>query len=183
MRLGEPITTPRLTLRDYTVQDLAFVLSLWLDPETGKYLADPTADGVDEEYLKALARLEDDPAGYELVLEEAGAPVGTCAVFPAGHDYAVSCVIAPTAQRKGLATEALAAVLARLTEKGARSAYAEAADENLPAGKLLTKSGFRQEKMSRFEKYKAGITYPSTVWRRMLNEAAPATAAEDDFPL
>jgi RimJ/RimL family protein N-acetyltransferase len=74
---------------------------------------------------------------------------GDCAVRlvtdqPATAEIGIT--LAPTSQGKGVATEALTALVTELFERhGMHRVFAEADDRNLAVGRLLERLGFRSE--------------------------------------
>ena len=54
----EGIKTERLNLRNYEKADLDFIISIWNDPEMGKYMPDPSIENMDEEYRKVYETLQ-----------------------------------------------------------------------------------------------------------------------------
>lgn len=76
MQMKDVLSSGRITIRDYVHTDMPFVSGMWFDTENGKYLSDPTWEYVDAVYQKALDEMENNPAGYYLVIETKGSPVG-----------------------------------------------------------------------------------------------------------
>ncbi len=66
--------------------------SLWGDKENGKYMSDPIRENMDEEYLKLVDEMEDNPEGYYLIVEwkKDGTPVSTCCMFPEDFNYDIA---------------------------------------------------------------------------------------------
>lgn len=185
MQIHQPIDTPRLRIRDYRTADLSFVLSIWLDPVSGRYMSDPSAEAVDEAYIKALGEMEDNPDGYYFIIETSeGTPVGTCCAFPSPdrRTFDIGYAIARENWRKGYAEESLRALIAWLTQRGAFSVTAEVADENEASLALLAKLGFVFDRMSAFTKWNTGIKFPSSV-RRLTIKVPEAPVEADDFPV
>lgn len=69
MLLDHPLETRRLTIRAWRMSDKDFTLSLWGDPENGKYMSDPVRENMDAAYLACVEAMEDNPEGYYLILE------------------------------------------------------------------------------------------------------------------
>lgn len=76
----EPILTERLVLRSTREADGPFCLSIWLDDEMGKYLADPPRGRADAAELNFAAGIEQDDSWYPFVAElrRTGERIGTC---------------------------------------------------------------------------------------------------------
>jgi RimJ/RimL family protein N-acetyltransferase len=84
--------------------------------------------------------------GCWLMLRD-GVVVGSCAVkdMPdAAGGVEIGYGVAPVARGQGVATGAVAAMLAVLAGHGVRLVRAETAVTNLPSGRVLQKSGFAQ---------------------------------------
>ena len=84
-----------------------------------------------------------------VVDREAGTMYGDCAVRLATDQPAtaeIGITLAPTSQGKGVATEALTALVTELFERhGMHRVFAEADDRNLAVGRLLDRLGFWSE--------------------------------------
>ena len=167
MKLDAVISGERLRLRSYAPEDLAFVSSLWFDPENGKYLSDPEWPALDSRFRAALDGLADSPYGYYLVAErkDTGERIGTCCAFP--DETGSACEIGYCVQkqhwRRGYGSEILAVLEAWIFGRGAREIRAEVAAENAASIALLQKRGFAVEREAEFQKYNRGITYKSYV--------------------
>lgn len=169
MKLERPIETPRLILRSYRdgEEDRNFCVSLWCDPETGRYMADPVFERIDEKYLSFFNGMEDDPDGYYLIAESkaTGAPVGTFCMFPENGNFDIGYCIAPELQRQGLGSEMIAAVLRYIADHGGVSVTAEVADENAASRGLLRKYGFSEFRKGRFKKRNEDLYFDSRILR------------------
>lgn len=168
MKIDKPIQGPRLAIRSYERSDLPFVTSMWLDPENGKYLSDPTADRVDAVFQKALDSLQDSPYGYYLIIELAGERIGSFSVFPEDGVYDIGYCIHKDHWRKGYASEALCMMLDWMKAQGAQKVTAEVAAENTPSNALLCKFGFDAEKRSEFRKYNMDVHFDSLIYAKAL---------------
>lgn len=164
------ISGPILTLRPYTPADLPYVTSLWLDPENGKYLSDPTAPYVDTVYRSALDHMADTPLGayYVITLTSTSQPIGTCCAFPSddGAAYDIGYCIQRSHWRQGYATQALTLLESHLFAQGAQFITAEVALENTASASLLQKLGYTPSRESQFQKYNMPITYKSQIFTK-----------------
>lgn len=168
MRIDKPIQGPRLAIRNYERSDLAFVTGMWLDPENGRYMSDPTADHVDAVFRKALDTLQDSPHGFYLIIELAGERVGSFSVFPDGGVYDIGYCIQKTHWRKGFASEALALMLDWMKAQGAQKVTAEVAVQNTASNALLRKFGFGVERQAEFRKYNMDQRFDSYIYAKAL---------------
>lgn len=170
MKIDKPIQSPHLVIRSYERSDLPFVTSMWLDPENGRYLSDPTAERVDAVFQKALDELHDSPHGYYLIIELAatGERVGSFSVFPAGAIYDIGYCIQKDHWRHGFASEALAVMLDWMRAQGAKAVTAEVAAENTASNALLQKFGFEVERQTSFEKYNMDLQFESFIYAKAL---------------
>ena len=149
------IVTERLRIRPFQVDDLEAFVAYRSDPEVARYQSwDRTYSMADaESFLRSQRGLVFGQPGEWLQLAivdgETGAVCGDCAVRVATDQPAtaeVGVTLAQSSQGKGLATEALAAVVTELFEQlGMHRVFAEADDRNAPVRRLLERLGFRCE--------------------------------------
>ena len=149
------ITTERLLLRPFQTSDLEAFVAYRSDPEVARYQSwEPAYSLADAElFLDSQRGLVFGQPGewvqLAIVDRKTSALYGDCAVRvvtdrPATAEIGVT--LAQTSQRKGLATEALTAVLTELFEQhGIHRVVAETDDRNLAVGRLLERLGFRCE--------------------------------------
>jgi RimJ/RimL family protein N-acetyltransferase len=149
------IVTERLRLRPFRAGDLEAFVAYRSDPNVARYQSwDRTYSLADaESFLMSQRDLDLGQPGEWLQLavvdRETGTVYGDCAVRVATDQPAtaeVGVTLAPANQGKGLATEALTAVLAELfEERGIHRVFAEADDRNVSVHRLLERLGFRCE--------------------------------------
>jgi RimJ/RimL family protein N-acetyltransferase len=149
------IVTERLHLRPFRVDDLETFAAYRSDPEVARYqtwdVPYSTADA--EAFLRSQHGLELGRPGEWLQLaivdRETGAVCGDCAVRVATDQPAtaeIGVTLARASQGKGLATEAVRAVVTELFERlGAHRVFAEADERNASVRRLLERLGFRCE--------------------------------------
>lgn len=149
------IVTERLSLRPFRADDLETFVGYRSDPEVARYQSwDRTYSMADaESFLSSQRALEFGQPGewvqLAIVDRETGTVCGDCAVRvetdqPATAEVGVT--LAPASQGKGMAAEALTAVLTELFEqRGMHRVFAQADDRNLPVRRLLERLGFRCE--------------------------------------
>lgn len=172
MQIRKDLVGERIVIRNYIKTDLTFVKSLWLDKENGKYLSDPNFEFVDDRYQEALSEMENNAAGYYLMIQDQKThqAIGTCCAFPDENKecYDIGYCIDKRFWRQGYATESLALLLAWLEEIGALCVSAEVAIENNGSNALLRKFGFEVKKETSFKKYGMDIVYPSYIYELCL---------------
>ncbi len=150
-----PILTERLLLRPFERVDLEAFAAYRSDPDVARYQSWSTpytlADA--ERFLEGqLEAGADQPGGWRqlAVVERAsGRLCGDCAIHlvagqPATAELGVT--LAPASQGRGLAAEALGALVTTLFERrGLHRVFACADDRNHPVQRLLERLGFRRE--------------------------------------
>lgn len=147
--------TQRLRLRPFRPDDLPAFVAYRSRPEVARFQSwEPTFSIADaERFLRAQQQAELGRRGAWVQLaatdRESGALYGDCAtrVVDDQPDTAeVGVTFAPECQGRGLATEALGAVVGRLFDDvGLHRVYAEADDRNVGVHRLLERLGFRCE--------------------------------------
>ena len=149
------LVTERLVLRPLQGSDVAAFAAYRSDPDVARYQSwDTTYSTTD---AKRLVASQPDPAFGDrgewvqiaAVDRASGELYGDCAARLAPDQpltAEVGVTFAPDSQRRGLATEALGAVVAWVFEQhGVRRVYAQADDRNVPVHRLLERLGFRCE--------------------------------------
>lgn len=149
------IVTERLSLRPFRVDDLETFVAYRSDPEVARYQSwDRTYSMADaESFLSSQREVEFGQPGEWLQLaivdRDTGTVCGDCAVRVVTDQPAtaeVGVTLAPANQGKGLATEALTAVVTELFEqRGMHRVFAQADERNIPVRGLLERLGFRCE--------------------------------------
>lgn len=134
------IRTPRLTLRPARPDDLEAIHAVLSDPRAVRWWSTPPHETVAQtrDWLDAMIAGTD--AGLDFVVEFEGRAVGKAGFF-APPD--VGYILHPDVWGRGLATEAVAAVLGRLFEATDHpAATADVDPENAASIRLLEKLGF-----------------------------------------
>jgi RimJ/RimL family protein N-acetyltransferase len=149
------IVTERLRLRPFRADDLAAFVAYRREPEVARYQSwDTSYSMVDaEQFLASQRDVELGMPGAWVQLaavdRRSGTLCGDCAVRVVTDQPAtaeVGVTLAPAHQGSGLATEALAAVIAEMFEEhGLHRVYAHADDRNVAVHRLLERLGFRCE--------------------------------------
>ena len=126
-----PFETARLRLRPQEARDAGFVLCIWGDPITGKYLSDPVLDDIDDlnEYMELLRNLNDSTDCYYVIAEDkvTHQPIGTCCavVKDGGSCWDIGYCIHPTCWRKGYAKEMVNALVQFGAQNGIKTVLAD----------------------------------------------------------
>lgn len=168
MKISHPLTTPRITIRNYISSDLPFLTAMWFDEENGRYLSDPTKEYADEKYRKVLDGLEDNSEGYYLVAElrDTKEIVGSCFIFPdeKKENFDIGYCVHKVCWRKGIGTEIIALITAWVRDSGGAEITAEVAKENTASRSLLESNGFKIKRESRFKKYNMDVEFESYIY-------------------
>ncbi len=153
--MATEIVTERLRLRPFQVDDLEAFVAYRSDPDVARYQSwDASYSMTDaQSFLTSQRQLQLGQPGEWLQLamvdRRTGSLCGDCAVRvgidpPATAEIGVT--LAPSRQSKGLATEALAAVVTALFEQqGMHRVFAQADERNAAVKRLLERLGFRCE--------------------------------------
>ena len=172
MQIPTPLTSQRMTLRNYRKSDLPTLTAMWFDPENGRYLSDPTEEYADDVYRAALDKLETSPDGYYLtaVLNGTNDIIGSCFLFPDEQRTRLELAycIHKAHWRKGYAAELLSLAASWAADNGYTEITAETAKENTASNALLLKTGFTPTAVSAFKKYNMNVTYESCIYSKKL---------------
>ena len=145
------ITTERLVLRPFGAQDLPKFVAYRSHPEVARYQSWDTAFSMAdaERFLDSQEGLElGNPEWLQLAAVDraTGELCGDCAVRVVDRSAELGVTLAPAHQGRGLASEALAAVIARLfSEHDVHRIHAETDDRNTGVHRLFERLGFRCE--------------------------------------
>lgn len=149
------IVTERLRLRPFQTEDLSAFVAYRSAPEVARYQSwDPTFSIADaERFLDSQQQVVFGQQGVWVQLAAidrgSGTLCGDCAVHIADDQPAtaeVGVTFAPEHHGRGLASEALTAVIATLFDQhGLHRIYAETDERNLGAHRLLERLRFRCE--------------------------------------
>lgn len=149
------IRTARLVLRRFRPDDAARLAEYRSDPEVACYQGwdAPFALDTAEAFVAALADAHPDTPGewFQLAIAEAGGDgrlVGDVGVFVDGDEPRLARLgftLAPDAQGRGYATEAVTAVLGYLFGRGKHRVSADCDVRNAASAALLERVGMRRE--------------------------------------
>lgn len=137
----EPVGTPLLRLRAAAEPDRPALLRMLTDPDTRRYLGGP----VDESVVRAARTRTLGATWGSFLIEVDGAVAGSCSLDRDRGELEVSYQLLPEFRGRGLATEALGALLdwaARCCPEDHVIAVTQAA--NAPSLRLLDRLGFTE---------------------------------------
>jgi RimJ/RimL family protein N-acetyltransferase len=167
--ITDDIITDRLIIRSTREEDGPFCLSIWLDNEMGRYLADPPRDKADEEELNFGKDIENEDGWYPFVaiLKETGEFIGTCSVVPMDDDrrWDLGYCVHKNYWRQGYASEIIQALVDFGHKKGGMKFTANVAKENEGSNAVLKKLGFYIETEGTFKKRQTDIVYEQYTYR------------------
>jgi RimJ/RimL family protein N-acetyltransferase len=184
------LETARLRLRPYRADDAAAMFALYSDPRVMRYWSFPPwrEPAQAEAYLqRALAEMA---AGrvlpWAVARREDDALIGTTtfhAYTPEHHRAEVGYSLAPQAQGRGLASEALRAALSYAFDQlGLLRIEADVDPRNGPSCRLLERLGFRREGLLRARWHVADEICDATLFgllaQEFVREPAAARAAD-----
>jgi RimJ/RimL family protein N-acetyltransferase len=147
-----PFATPRLRLRSFRAADAAAFAAYRSDVDVARYQGwqapFPLADA--ERFVAEMAPLVDPVSGdwLQIAVEHDGALAGDVAVGLSddGRIATIGYTLAPAFQGRGLATEAVGALVDRLiSHRGVHRIEASLDGRNLPSARLIEGLGFERE--------------------------------------
>lgn len=150
------LETPRLILRAHTLDDFPAYAAMWCDAETVKFITGvpDTEEGAWARFLRAAGQWAMLGYGFWCIEEKhSGKRVGECGFINAKREInpslegmpEVGWALAPFAQRKGYASEAVAAALAWGEGNiGRIRMCCIISPENMPSIRVAEKFRFRQ---------------------------------------
>jgi RimJ/RimL family protein N-acetyltransferase len=151
------LTSERLVLRRLRVDEADAVAEYKNDPEVARY-QDWDLPYPVEEIAAKIAAYEQRPwpcpgAGLNIAIEHEGALIGDFGVGwdDTGTEAEIGYTLRLEHQGKGFATEAVAAVVARLLSEGVERITSSLDPENLASVRVLEEAGFRYESSSRIQ--------------------------------
>ena len=138
--IAMPVTTARLVIDLLTVDDAPSVAAYRSDPDVARYQGWTVPYAVEQ--AAALA------GSGQLALREEGEVVGDAMVETVSgspHAVEIGVTLAPAAQGRGLATEAVVALVDAAFAGGRARAIAYVDVRNEPSQRLFDRAGFRRE--------------------------------------
>lgn len=150
MQAPERLTTARLVLRRPRADDAAAILATYAgDPEVTRLLAWPRHRSIEDtrDFVAWSASVWDSrPAGPYLILESGDRIVGSTGLdVETTHRAATGYVLSRQAWGRGLATEAVRAMVSLADSMGLVRLYALCHPDNTASARVLVKAGFARE--------------------------------------
>jgi RimJ/RimL family protein N-acetyltransferase len=131
-------------------------MSIWNDPEIGKYLSDPSIENVDQKYLDALGKLDENNDCCYMVAEskELGKTIGTCSYFTDEKSkvYDIAYSVHSDFWRQGYATEMVEVLLKHIKDSGGKRVTITIAQDNIASNTLARKFDFNVFEEGSFQK-------------------------------
>jgi RimJ/RimL family protein N-acetyltransferase len=152
--LDIPISTERLIIRHLEPADAEALFGYRADPVISRYQNwEPVSVEEVRNFIAGLREIGLDTPGrwYQLglFLRDSGAMAGDCGIHTPAYNprqAEIGITLAPAFQRRGLATEALRAVLGHLfTTRGRHRVYASVDPANARSLAMLERLGMRRE--------------------------------------
>lgn len=161
--------TRRVWIRATREEDGPACLTIWLDDEMGKYLADPPRDKADDATLNFAVGIEADEGWYPMAVfhKDTGDFVGTCSIVPMkdGEQWDIGYAVDKRYWRQGYATEIVQRLIKAGQNQGVRVFSAKVAKENAASNALLRKLGFTiSEDTGSFKKRGTDIVYTQYIY-------------------
>lgn len=173
----QPLQTPRLILRRFTMDDAQPMFDLWCnDPQVTRFLSWGPHGTIDKtkRLLKAWKQRYEDPLFYNWCIEFEGLPIG-------GIDFVMRSEKSLRAELgyclsnrykgRGIVTEAACAVLTFAFEDiGLHKICAKHDIENPASGRIMQKLGMRQEGYMKLDAQRLDGTYSDMVLYGILRD-------------
>jgi RimJ/RimL family protein N-acetyltransferase len=146
-----PLETPRLLIRPFDPDaDAEPLHELWGDPHATRYLPGAVQESVEgtRARLGEVVRRSAGGWGFWALEERGGRVVGGAGLFPLaweGPEIELAYHVVPSAQRRGYATEAAAALLDVAWDAGLDHVVAVAMEGNAASRRVMAKLGMRYE--------------------------------------
>lgn len=147
-----PFTTARVQLRRFELSDASVFADYRSDPDVARFQSwdAPFALADAVRFIDAMAAMEGPEPGawIQIAVEHAGALAGDVAVGLSddGRIATIGYTLAPAAQGRGLATEAVGAVVDRLFEvRGVHRIEASIDPRNVASARVIESLGFEHE--------------------------------------
>ncbi len=146
------ITTERLILRPYEAGDISFWQKWDIDAEVQRFMPEPQnepqSDEQQEAYLKECEQ-EEDGIYWTIVWKENSQPIGHVSVTEINQHHGIGEIGIVVGDKeywnKGIASEAIGAILEFMRSFGLKRLSAEFEEGNLALEKSLIKNGFEKE--------------------------------------
>ncbi len=173
----QPLQTPRLLLRRFTMDDAQNMFDLWCnDPEVTRFLSwgpHGTLDNT-KRLLKSWKQRYEDTMFYNWCIEFEGLPIGGIALIMRSEKSLraeLGYCLSNRYKGRGLVTEAACAVLTFAFEDvGLHKICAKHDVENPASGRIMQKLGMRQEGYMKLDAQRLDGTYSDMVLYGILRD-------------
>jgi RimJ/RimL family protein N-acetyltransferase len=147
---GVIVSAGRLDIRRFRPSDVAAFAAYRSDPSVARYQswAAPFPEDEARSLVESFATADEDAPGwfqYAVELRAERVLIGDVAICRQGRLAELGFTVASAYQRKGYATEAVRAVLARVFATGVHKVAAECDARNEASARLLGRLGFTRE--------------------------------------
>jgi len=165
VRLDSPVETSRLLLRELSPDDVPALAALAREPDiAANWGWDGSADAEAAAFVQEAVSHQSDNhrSRYDLaiILRETGTLIGDCelGVMPNGTEAEIGFCIGRAHRRKGLATEALRALMGfGFTSLGLEKMYGLCAQGNEPSHGTMARAGMMIETLGQFRNEQTGL--------------------------
>jgi ribosomal-protein-alanine N-acetyltransferase len=162
----QTVTTERLILRRFTVEDAVAMFDNWAtDEKTVKYLLwEPhSSPDATRELLADWVKGYENPECYNWLIEYEGKPIGSIGfhnISDRNHNCELGYCIGSVWWNKGIVTEAAKALIDYMfTETGMHKICAKHDTENIASGRVMQKCGMKHEGVLREHSCRRDGTY------------------------
>ena len=173
----QPLQTPRLLLRRFTVDDAQNMFDLWCnDPEITRFLSWGPHGAIDKtkRLLKSWKQRYEDTMFYNWCIEFEGLPIGGIDLIMRSEKSLraeLGYCLSNRYKGRGLVTEAACAVLTFAFEDvGLHKICAKHDVENPASGRIMQKLGMRQEGYMKLDAQRLDGTYSDMVLYGILRD-------------
>ena len=173
----QPLQTPRLLLRRYTMDDAQNMFDLWCnDPEVTRFLSWGPHGTIDKtkRLLKSWKQRYEDTMFYNWCIEFEGLPIGGIDLIMRSEKSLraeLGYCLSNRYKGRGLVTEAACAVLTFAFEDvGLHKICAKHDVENPASGRIMQKLGMRQEGYMKLDAQRLDGTYSDMVLYGILRD-------------
>lgn len=146
----EPFDTSRLRLRQISHADEALYCHLYTDAALMQHIAAPlTVESAQRSFVSACAQQSQDRQRWIIQERNSGQDIGLVALFATGSVAEIGVMLVAIAHGRGLATEAMAAIVDRAFAEGSiRLLWIRQQVSNVPVVSMMQRLGFGRLPMS-----------------------------------
>lgn len=147
------------------------VVTIWGDPISGKYLADPYYENAEELAESLGDELESEYYYFVVSLIGTEAVMGTCSIGPEKDPtiWGIGYTVRKEYWGNGYATEMIKAMLDFAYSCGIRNFVSHVAQENKASNRVMQKLNFQIDQETSFNKSGTDIVFPSYIYKLQLD--------------